>query len=101
LIATGFGDVLEGILDADWYRDVLLRLVDDHRGTSRCYLDDQSFDEAVRRHATRPVADVFGVDELRRSWRGCQPVDGLEEARVTGADTLESTVARVLRDCWS
>ena len=97
----GFDVVLEGILNADWYSDVLLRLVDDHRGTTRCYLYDLSFDETVRRHATRPVANVFGVAELRKWWRGCQPVHGLEETRVSDAETLESTVARVLRDCWA
>lgn len=96
----GFDVVLEGILNADSYSDVLLRLVDDHRGTSRCYLYDLSFDETVRRHATKPVANAFGVDDLRKWWRGCQPVQGLEEARVADSGTLESTVARVLRECW-
>lgn len=96
----GFDVVLEGILNADWYNNILLRLGDDHRGTTRCYLYDLSFDETVRRHGTKPVANAFGVSELRKWWRSCQPVHGLDEARVTGAESLESTVARVLRDCW-
>lgn len=88
-----------GILNADWYSETLLRLVDDHRGTSRCYLYDLSFEETVRRHATKAVADS-GVAELRNSWRGCQRVEGLDEAIVTDTETLDSTVARVLNDCW-
>ena len=30
----GFDVVVEGILNADWYSEVLLRLIDDHRGIS-------------------------------------------------------------------
>jgi hypothetical protein len=96
----GFDVVLEGILNADWYSETLLRLVDDHRGTSRCYLYDLSFEETVRRHASKPVADSFGVAELRKWWRGCQPIEGLDESIVTDTETLDSTVARVLSDCW-
>ena len=52
LLGRGFDVVLEGILNAEWYGDVLRRLVVDHRGTTCCYLYDVSFDETVRRHAT-------------------------------------------------
>jgi hypothetical protein len=100
LLDRGFDVVLEGILNAHWYSDVLRRLVDDHRGTTRCYLYDLSFDETVRRHATKPVADVFGERELRTWWRGCQPVVGLPESRVTDGNSLDETVSRVIADCW-
>jgi len=99
-LARGFDVVLEGILNADWYRETLLRLMDDRRGISRCYLYDLSLDETVRRHASKPVAHVFGEAEMRKWWRGCQPVEGLDEAIVTESEILESTVTRVLDDCW-
>ena len=79
----GFDVIVEGILNAEWYSETLLRLVDDHRGTSRCYLYDLPFDETVRRHTGKPVADAFGEAEMRAWWRGCQPVEGLHEAIVT------------------
>jgi hypothetical protein len=66
----GFNVVLEGILNADWYTEVLLRLIENHRGISRCYLYDLSFDETVRRHGTKPVASAFGVSALKKWWRG-------------------------------
>ena len=99
-LSRGFDVILEGVLNADWYSETLLRLVDDHRGTSRCYLYDLPFEETVRRHASKTVADSFGEAEMRKWWRGCQPVDGLDEALVTETETLDSTVRRVLRDCW-
>jgi hypothetical protein len=99
-LSRGFDVVVEGVLNADWYRDTLLRLVADHRGTSRCYVYDLTFDETLRRHAMKPVADAFGAAEMRQWWRGLQLVDGLEERVITKAEDLESTVGRVLADCW-
>lgn len=96
----GFDVIVEGILNADWYRETLVRLLIDHQGTSRCYVYDISFEETVRRHATKPVADAFGEAELRAWWRGCQRVEGLDEATITEAETLDATVDRVLRECW-
>jgi hypothetical protein len=92
---------VEGVLNAEWYAETLLGLVADHRGTSRCYVYDLSFDETVRRHATKPVADAFGEAEMRQWWRGYQPVDGLEEGVISEREDLDSTVARVLNDCWA
>lgn len=100
-LSRGFDVIVEGVLNADWYGATLIRLVDDHRGTSRCYVYDLPFGETVRRHAGRPVADFFGEADLRKWWRGCQRVDGLDEAVVTKTETLDSTVTRVLRDCWT
>jgi predicted kinase len=100
-LGRGFDVVLEGVFNADWYRETLLRLIADHRGTSLCYVYDLPFDETLRRHAMKPVADAFGEAEMRQWWRGLQLVDGLEERVITEAEDLESTVARVLDDCWS
>jgi predicted kinase len=99
-LSRGFDVIVEGVLNAEWYGETLLRLVDDHRGTTRCYLYDLSFEETARRHATRPLADSFGEAEMRTWWRGLQPVAGLDEAIVAETENLESTVARVIRDCW-
>ena len=100
LLDRGFDLVLEGILNADWYSEVLTRLAHDHRGLTCCYLYDLTFEETVRRHQTKPIAHAFGADEMRKWWRGCQPVEGLSEHRVTDSETLDVTVNRVLKDCW-
>lgn len=100
LLDRGYDVIVEGILNADWYSDILMRLVCDHRGISRCYIWDLPFDETVRRHATKPVATEFGESEMRAWWRGFQPIRGLDE-RVIGPDhSFEATRTRVLADCW-
>jgi chloramphenicol 3-O-phosphotransferase len=100
LLGRGIDVVIEGGLRSEWYAETLTRLVADHRGTSRCYLYDLPFEETLRRHATKAVAAVFGEDELRRWWRGFDPIADLGESVITADDSLEATVARVLQDCW-
>jgi hypothetical protein len=100
LLGRDLDVIIEGILNATWYAETLSQLVADHRGVTRSYLYDLPFEETARRHATRPVVNAFGVDEMRKWWRGCQPVDGLNEAVLTPADELDATVARILTDCW-
>lgn len=100
LLGRGFDVILEGILNADWYTESLLQLTDDHVGISRSYLYDLSLEETVRRHASKPVAAAFGPDELRKWWRGLQPIVGLDETVLTAADSLDATVARILDECW-
>lgn len=100
LLDRGVNVVIEGILNAAWYTELLLQLVSDHRGVSRSYVWDLTFEETVRRHATKPVATQFGEAEMRAWWRGFQPVIGLDEVVIGSADSFDVTVARILNDCW-
>lgn len=99
-LSRGFDVIVEGLLSAPKYQETLLRLAVEHQGVTRCYIYDVSFEETVRRHLTKPVADAFDEVEMRQWWRGFQPVDGLDEAVIDQHESLESTMARVLSDCW-
>ncbi len=100
LLDQGFDVIIEGILNADWYAEMLSRLNADHQGVGRSYLWDLSFEETLRRHATKPVATAFGETELRAWWRGCQPIAELDEAVITADESLEAAATRIVRDCW-
>lgn len=50
----GLHTVVEGILHDEIYGDLLRQLIDDHLGISRCYRYDVTFEETLRRHATKP-----------------------------------------------
>lgn len=95
---AGFHVVVEGILYADRYSDMLTRLRADHRGPTHSYYLDVPLDETLARHATKPIADE--VDETRlRDWY--RPLDllpgGIET--VIGADSaLHETVDRIMRE---
>ncbi|WP_371401027.1 kinase [Kribbella sp. NBC_00662] len=101
LLERGFDVIIEGILNARWYSQALPRLVADHRGVSRTYIYDLSFEETLRRHSTKPVATAFGEAEMRQWYRGLQPIADLHESIITADDTLDATVKRILEDCWA
>jgi hypothetical protein len=65
----GYDVILEGIMHAERYANVLRALASDHRGTTVFYYFAVSFAESVRRHATRPQSREFGVDALRGWYR--------------------------------
>ncbi|MFD7156460.1 kinase [Kribbella sp. NPDC059898] len=100
LLGRGFDVIIEGILNAKWYSEALPRLVADHRGVSRSYIYDLTFEETVRRHSTKPVATAFGEAELRQWYRGLQPITHLDETVITANESLAATAARILEDCW-
>ncbi|MET9768383.1 AAA family ATPase [Streptomyces sp. NPDC006415] len=95
---AGYHVVVEGILYADNYGDMLARLRADHRGPTHGYYLDVPFAETLARHATKPIADE--VDEYQlRDWYRPRDVlpDGLET--VIGPDSiLDGTVDRIMLD---
>lgn len=99
-LAHGFDVVLEGILNAEFYGDMLHRLTEDHAGVTRAYIYDLSFEETVRRHRTKAVAVDFGEPEMRTWWRGFQPIEAMREARIAENEALRHTAHRILEDCW-
>jgi adenylylsulfate kinase-like enzyme len=93
---VGYSVVLEGILAADHYGAMLTRLIGDHVGTTVCAYLDVPFDETVRRHATRPQATEFTVEQMA-GW--FQPDDRLRvpgEIVVPESSTTEETVEVLL-----
>lgn len=65
----GFDVIVEGIMSAQRYRDMLAELARGHRGTSTFFYFDVSFDETVQRHATRPQSADFTSEEMRGWYR--------------------------------
>lgn len=97
-LAHGFHVVVEGIMYAERYGDMLSALVRDHRGASHAYYFDLPFAETVRRHAGKPIAHEIGEAELRAWWRPCDLLSNVVEQIIDESSSLESTVERVLQD---
>jgi len=96
----GYDVVVEGIFNAERYGEMLRRLVADHRGVTRCYLYDLTFEETLRRHATKDVAGEFGEAEMREWWRGFEPVEGLAESVIGADESLDAAARRIVCECW-
>lgn len=57
--------IIDGILTASYYEEMLTELRSDHTGHSLFYYLDVSFDETLRRHRGRQQASEFGPEEMR------------------------------------
>ncbi|GAB2897967.1 hypothetical protein GCM10027074_76450 [Streptomyces deserti] len=85
--------MVEGILYADHYGDMLAQLRADHCGPTHGYYLDVPFDETLARHATKPIADDVNETQLRDWYRERDLLPGGIET-VIGADSaLHETVA--------
>ncbi len=86
----GYHVVLEGMLKAHAYGDMLGQLVADNRGETCCFYLDVSWEETLRRHATKPQAAEYGA-ELMRDW--FKPLDLLPQVNEHRIDETLSLTA--------
>jgi predicted kinase len=94
----GYHVVLDGILYADRYEQMLAELNRDHLDRSHFYYLDVSMDETLRRHATRPQAKEFGPDDIRAWYRPCDLLSSVHERVVPETSTLQQTVTLILEE---
>lgn len=91
--------VIEGILNAPRYGEMLRTLAADHRGVTRTYVLDVPFEETLRRHSTKPKASEFGEVEMRAWWHGLQLVDGLDETLLGSDLSAHDAASKILDEC--
>lgn len=87
--------IVEGILNAGVYGAMLRRLVAEHRGLTRCFAYNLTFDETVERHGTKPNAHEFGPEMMRQWYRPLDLVDGLAEDVIPSDEAQADTIERV------
>ena len=93
----GYDVVLEGILDAGRYGDMLRRLTTDHRGTTLHYYFDIPFAETVARHVTRDLHEV-SPDMMQDWYRDHDVLAGIEQTVIGPDSSLDKTVTQILTD---
>jgi predicted kinase len=94
----GYHVVVEGILGADRYAEMLQRLAVANRGPSYFYYLDVSFEETVRRHATKPQAVEYGPDVMAEWYRDRDLLPNGVETIIDQHSSLDATVKRILTD---
>lgn len=95
---AGYHVVLEGILYADRYGQMLQELRADHRGRTHCYYLDVPFLETLARHATKPIAGEVDESQLREWYRPLDLLHGSIETVIDADSTLARTVDRIMHD---
>ncbi|MGC7094395.1 kinase [Amycolatopsis lurida] len=97
---AGFHALVEGILPAEHYGEMLAELAADHHGRTGIYYLDVSFDESLRRHATRPQAAEFGPEHMREWYRERDLLGLPGEQVVPPTSSLQDTVGHILADMF-
>jgi len=85
--------VLEGIFNADRYASMLER-ISQRSDDARFFAFDLSFEETVRRHATRPQAAEFTVANMAEWYHGWQPLPFVVEQRITVKEAPDEVLGR-------
>ncbi|MFI9752937.1 AAA family ATPase [Streptomyces collinus] len=95
---AGYHVVVEGLLYADRYGEMLARLRSDHRGPTHAYYLHVPFEQTLLRHATKPIANELGEAELRDWYRELDLLPGGTETVIGPDSTLRETVDRIMLD---
>jgi len=98
---AGYHVVVEGILYADRYGDMLAGLLADHRGISRCYYLDVPIEETLIRHSSKADPDYRSKvteEDLRGWYRERDLLPGHLETVVEADSTLTRTVEHIMHD---
>jgi predicted kinase len=98
----GYHVVLEGIFYSPTYGAMLRELIADHAGLTGVYYFQLPFDETLRRHATRPLAEVVTPEQLREWYQPCDLLGVPGEHVIDTSSSLDETAARIIADlAWT
>jgi len=93
----GYHTVLEGILDAERYGEMLQRLSDTY--SAHFFYFDLSFEETVRRHATRPQSSEFSPEMMREWYRPADLLPFVQEQVFDESSSLQDVVKVIVEVC--
>lgn len=94
----GFDVIVEGIMHADRYGDMLRGLTADHRGTTRHYYFDIPFEETLVRHSNRSWAANVAPESMREWYEARDLLAGVEQHVFDEHQDLDAVLARILTD---
>lgn len=93
--AQGYVVIVEGILDATRYGEMLARIAEKSDECQAWYFNI-SFEETLRRHEMKPNVHEFGEKEMREWYQERDLVEGLDERLIAGSVSQEAAVGLIL-----
>lgn len=88
--------ILEGILYAKRYKEMILRLMN-LASESRIYYIDVSLEETLKRHETKPDSKDFGEKQMRAWYNDKNYLDVPEEQTIPESNSFAKTVELILK----
>lgn len=93
--------ILEGILNAAWYRELFECAIKEYGSEIFAYYYDLPFEETLRRHETKPNRNDFGEDDMRRWWKEKDFIGLIPEKVLTKEIGFDEVVEMVYGDVSS
>ena len=93
--------ILEGILNAEWYRALFELAVALYGKNIYAYYFDLPFEETVKRHKTKPNCNDFSAEDMQRWWNEKDYTSVLHETRITADQDRESIVRDICQNIIS
>lgn len=90
--------ILEGILNADWYKPLFEIAIKDFDNNIFAYYYDIPFEETIKRHNTKDTEFEFGENEMRRWWNEKDFIKIIPEKVFHQDISLEDAVNIICKD---
>lgn len=90
--------ILEGILYADWYKELFEAVKSEFESSIYAYYYDIPFEETLNRHQTKPNCHDFGADDMKRWWREKDFIGIIKEKTLTREMDIDETVELIMKD---
>ncbi|RYU09858.1 AAA family ATPase [Nocardioides iriomotensis] len=94
--SIGNNVIVEGILVAKHYRDMLREILAEHPGPTHVFYLDVPLEETLRRHATRPLGAEISADTFREWYVQSDTLSVPGEVVLDGTADLEVTLKVIL-----
>lgn len=90
--------ILEGILNAKWYKELFEVILSEYGANIFAYYYDLPFEETLQRHQTKPNCNDFGEDAMRRWWNDKDYIGIINEKSLTVGMSIDETVNMIMCD---
>lgn len=90
--------ILEGILNAKWYKGLFEKIKDEFKTYIYAYYYDLPFEETLIRHKTKPNANEFGEKEMKSWWNEKDYIGFINEKKITKESSIDNTVDMIYKD---
>ena len=89
--------ILEGILNAKWYRSLFETAIDLFGENIFAYYYDLPFEETLKRHATKRNHFEFGEEEMRRWWNEKDHIGFIPETNILKDVSLDDAIGLIMK----
>lgn len=90
--------ILEGILNAAWYKELFEIIRLEFNDSIYAYYYDLPFEETLERHQSKPNCNDFGEKDMKRWWNENDFIEIIEEKILTKELSIDETVDIIMKD---